>query len=116
MKSVAGVLCGKDKHTVCVVDDDGKYLKSMKLMGDRVYLARCRQPGVDGPVVLTDKSQDNNNCFLVLAVGVKCSVDLKPLDKCGCPDIVWEAMMPGYETKDERIVWGRDVLLGLDED
>lgn len=114
MKSIAGTLVGKDRHTVVVVDGpENKYVKSIKLLGDRVYIARLRRQEEDGPIILADKSQDNNNCFMVLAVGPKCMLDIQPTNLVGCASWAWEAHTPGFDTTDERIVPSKEILLRI---
>ena len=116
MKGVAGVLMKRAGDEVCVIDDDGKLHHVVKIRGKRVLIVKCRQPEEVGQIVLSDRTQDSNNVFLVLSVGPKCVTGVKALDRVLMPNLVAVGFSPGYFSKEERIVDEDEILAVIKED
>jgi hypothetical protein len=90
MRSVAGVLMGKDRHRFVVVDDD-RIVATVLVRGDRVYCHKCvRQEGVGGSkslLVTPDRTTTDHSIFTVLAVGDKVAMpEMEPLVQVSTPE------------------------------
>jgi len=95
MKTIAGTLVGLDKHTV-VVTDDNLIVKNLRILGDRIYVAKCLKDENAGGVIITEKSRENCTWFLVLAVGTKYRGDIRPMVQVSLPDSTMDAEFSGY--------------------
>lgn len=103
LRTIAGSLVGKDKHTVVVVDEENRIVKNLRILGDKVYVAKCVRDEDNGGIILTERSRSNCTFFLVLALGTKYVGDIKIMDQVSLPDDTLEAERSGFN-KDEYVV------------
>ena len=76
VKTIAGTLCGENKHTICRYDTEtNRIVGVIAVRGRWLYVQKCRRPEMWGGIVLPDDSRDDSVFGLVLALGQGCGTD-----------------------------------------
>ena len=112
-EAIAGVLMKKNSNQVVILDENKKVKRVLTIRGNWVYAARCDRPEVEGPIILTEGSQQQN-VILILAVGNKCTSGVKTLDRAVVPTHVTEIMKPNDRFTHDRLVSEDELLAILD--
>lgn len=90
--SLAGLLLGKTKNQIVVSAE-----KTIAIRGKWLYCRKCRTPlRGDGTLVLPDMVQADHSLLLVLAIGEKCTTDIRVGSIISTPmnDALWIMQSP----------------------
>lgn len=90
MRSIAGVLMGKDRHTFVVIDDM-MVIGSVRVRGNRVYCHKCERTilvgGAGSSIVTPDRTTKDHSMFTILAVGDEVKIaGVEPLAQLTTPE------------------------------
>lgn len=71
-ESIAGVLLGKQRDQVVVVNKDTGETETINVKGRNLYVRKLLHDEQRGGIFLPDESRENSSFGLVLAVGTEC--------------------------------------------